>query len=79
MLGNSYESDIVVDGALVLCSLHNGSVEMTKQNSKPVSGAQVCSNSFPILLLAPKIIDVGMILQVMRTIECLSKKKLISF
>lgn len=65
MLGNSFESDIVVDGALLLCSLHNGSVEMTKQNLKAVSGAQVCSNSFPILLLSPKKIDVGMILQVL--------------
>lgn len=64
MLGNSYESDIVIDGALLLCSLHNGSVELTKQNLKSISGAQVCSNSFPILLLAPKKIDVGMILQV---------------
>ncbi|KAG4065560.1 hypothetical protein HA402_013330 [Bradysia odoriphaga] len=64
MLGNSFESDIVIDGALLLCSLHNGSVEMTKQNLKAVSGAQVCSNSFPILLLSPKKIDVGMILQI---------------
>lgn len=64
MLGNSYESDIVIDGALLLCSLHNGSVELTKQNLKSISSAQVCSNSFPILLLAPKKIDVGMILQV---------------
>lgn len=64
MLGNSYESDIVIDAALLLCSLHNGSVELTKQNSKSISGAQVCSNTFPILLLPPKKIDVGMILQV---------------
>lgn len=64
MLGISYESDIVIDGALLLCSLHNGSVELTKQNLKSISGAQVCSNSFPILLLPPKKIDVGMILQV---------------
>lgn len=64
MLGSSYESDIVIDGALLLCSLHNGSVELTKQNLKSISGAQVCSNSFPILLLPPKKIDVGMILQV---------------
>ncbi len=67
MLGNSYESDIVIDGALLLCSLHNGSVELTKQNLKIISGAQVCSNSFPILLLPPKKIDVGMILQVKYT------------
>lgn len=69
MLGNAYESDIVIDGALLLCSLHNGSVELTKQNLKSISGAQVCSNSFPILLLAPKKIDVGMILQVRPTIQ----------
>lgn len=64
MLGNSYDTDIVIDGALLLCSLHNGSVELTKQNLKSISGAQVCSNTFPILLLPPKKIDVGMILQV---------------
>lgn len=64
MLNVSYNSDAVMDGALVLCTLHNGSVEITKQNSKIVSGAQVCSNSFPNLLLPAKKFDVGMILQV---------------
>lgn len=59
-----YSTEVLIDGALVLCSLHNGSVELTMKNSKSLSGAQVCSNSFPILLLAPKIFDVGMILQV---------------
>lgn len=62
-------SNEVIDGALVLCSLHNASVAVTKQNSKPISGAQVCSNSFPTLLLLQKSIDVGMVLQV---IFCIS-------
>lgn len=64
MLGTLSHAAIVVDGALILCALHNGSVESTKLNSKTVSGAQVCSNSFPTLLLPPKTIDIGMILQV---------------
>lgn len=60
-----YSAEVLIDGALVLCSLHNGSVEMTKRNAKTISGAQVCSNSFPILLLTPKIFDIGSILQVL--------------
>lgn len=64
MLGASLHSDVVIDSALVLCTVHNASVEATNKNSKLISGAQVCSNSFPTLLLQPKKFDVGMILQV---------------
>lgn len=56
--------DAMVDSALVLCNLHNRSVALTKKNSKSVSGAQVCSNSFPGLLLPPKKFDMSLILQV---------------
>lgn len=65
MLESTLNSNEIVDGALVLCALHNGSVAKTAKNcQKPISGAQVCSNSFPTLLLPQKCFDVGMILQV---------------
>ena len=70
MLGASLHSDVVIDSALVLCTVHNESVHTTNQNSKIVSGAQVCSNSFPTLLLPPKKIEIGMILQVRKKFFC---------
>lgn len=70
MLEATMHSNEVIDGALVLCSLHNASVAVTKQNNKPISGAQVCSNSFPTLLLQQKSFDVGMVLQVIFAFIC---------
>lgn len=65
MLGCSMYLDSIVDGALALCNLHNESVALTQKNSKTAaSGAQVCSNSFPALLLPVKKFDMSMILQV---------------
>lgn len=64
MLGCAMYLDAMVDSALVLCNLHNRSVALTQKNSKNVSGAQVCSNSFPGLLLPPKKFDMALILQV---------------
>lgn len=69
MLGASVHSEASIDAALVLCTLHNGSVLATQTNgTRTTSGAQVCSNSFPGLMLAPKKFDLNMVLQVSR--EC---------
>uniref|UniRef100_A0AAG5CXJ9 Uncharacterized protein n=1 Tax=Anopheles atroparvus TaxID=41427 RepID=A0AAG5CXJ9_ANOAO len=77
MLAATYTSEIVVDGALLLCTLHNESVILAQKTTQARSQtkAQICSNSFPSLMSAPKKIDVGMILQIItkqRAEECCS-------
>lgn len=61
-------SDASIDAALVLCTLHNGSVlasaqQATEGRRRTLSGAQVCSNSFPGLMLAPRKFDLNTVLQ----------------
>lgn len=60
MLGSGSEAGI--DGALVLCALHNCSIR-AKGSRSTVSRAQVCSNTFPGLMLPPKRFDLNAILQ----------------
>ncbi|XP_052867955.1 uncharacterized protein LOC128273922 [Anopheles cruzii] len=77
MLAATYSSEVVVDGALLLCTLHNESVILAQKTTqaRTQTNAQVCSNSFPSLMSAPKKMDVGMILQIItkqRAEECCS-------
>lgn len=64
MLGASFHSEVVIDGALLLCTLFNENIALLNQNSKAAGGARLCSNTFPGLMAQPKKIDVGIILQI---------------
>ncbi|KFB53386.1 hypothetical protein ZHAS_00021700 [Anopheles sinensis] len=77
MLAATFSSEVVVDGALLLCTLHNESVILAQKTTqaRTQTNAQICSNSFPSLMSAPKKIDIGMILQIItkqRAEECCS-------
>ncbi|KAL9697043.1 hypothetical protein quinque_000484 [Culex quinquefasciatus] len=66
MLGLTYSSEVVIDGAMLLSTLHNEAVALALRTTKARTqdGAQVCSNSFPGLMYLPKKLDIGTILQV---------------
>lgn len=66
MLGLMYSSEVVIDGAMLLSTLHNESVALALKTTqaKSQAGAQICSNSFPALMSTPKKIDIGTVLQV---------------
>ncbi|XP_035900175.1 uncharacterized protein LOC118506736 [Anopheles stephensi] len=77
MLAATYTSEIVVDGALLLCTLHNESVILAQKTTqaRTQTNAQICSNSFPPLMSTPKKVDVGTILQIItkqRAEDCCS-------
>lgn len=63
MFNSPYSNDLVFDSALQLCSLYNDAVTCAMQFHAS-SGAQVCSRFFPPLLITPKKLDIGTILQV---------------
>lgn len=64
MLSSVIHSDtIVVDAALLLCTLYNESVSLYNQNSLPSGIALICSNTYASLMQTPKKIDISMILQ----------------
>jgi hypothetical protein len=65
MLGLCYNTDIIINGALLLTTLHNLNIGLV-QNKQNATGAMVCSNTFPGLLSQPKKIDINVILQVIR-------------
>ncbi|XP_058825246.1 uncharacterized protein LOC131685499 [Topomyia yanbarensis] len=66
MLGLTYSSEAVIDGAMLLSTLHNESVALALKTTKArtQAGAQICSNSFPAVMIAPKKVDIGTILQI---------------
>ncbi|XP_062711971.1 uncharacterized protein LOC134289697 [Aedes albopictus] len=66
MLGLMYSSEVVIDGAMLLSTLHNESVALALKTTqaKSQAGAQICSNSFPALMSTPKKIDIGAVLQI---------------
>ncbi|XP_055644954.1 uncharacterized protein LOC129780574 isoform X2 [Toxorhynchites rutilus septentrionalis] len=66
MLGLTYSSEVVIDGAMLLSTLHNESVALALKTAraKTQAGAQICSNSFPALMSTPRKIDIGTILQI---------------
>lgn len=77
MLAATYTSEVVVDGALLLCTLHNESVILAQKTTqaRTQTNAQICSNSFPPLMSTPKKVDVGTILQIItkqRAEDCCS-------
>uniref|UniRef100_A0A182UHA5 Coiled-coil protein 142 C-terminal domain-containing protein n=1 Tax=Anopheles melas TaxID=34690 RepID=A0A182UHA5_9DIPT len=77
MLAATYTSEVVVDGALLLCTLHNESVILAQNTTqaRTQTNAQICSNSFPPLMSTPKKVDVGTILQIItkqRAEDCCS-------
>ncbi|XP_059621135.1 uncharacterized protein LOC132264825 [Phlebotomus argentipes] len=63
MLGESHHTDVILDGALLLCTLHNDTTEQLAQSAKQNEGAAVCSNTFAGLMSQPRKIDMGAILQ----------------
>lgn len=63
MFNSPYNTEIVFDSALQLCSLYNEAI-MCALQFHASSGAQVCSRFFPPLLITPKKLDISTILQV---------------
>lgn len=65
--GSQLHNEDSIDGALVLCTVHNSSVHATLRNASggqtDRSAALVCSNTFACLMLPPKKFDLHMILQ----------------
>ncbi|XP_053696391.1 uncharacterized protein LOC128743756 [Sabethes cyaneus] len=66
MLGLTYSSEMVIDGSMLLATLHNESVTLALKTAKARTqdGAQICSNTFPAVMIAPKKIDIATILQI---------------
>lgn len=64
MLSSVIHSDtIIVDAALLLCTLYNDSVSLYNKNSLPSGSALICSNTYANLMQTPKKIDISIILQ----------------
>ncbi|XP_055677642.1 uncharacterized protein LOC129786566 isoform X2 [Lutzomyia longipalpis] len=63
MLGSAHQTDVILDGALLLCALHNDTTVQLGQSAPQNEGAAVCSNTFAGLQSQPRRIDVGAILQ----------------
>ncbi|XP_055548511.1 uncharacterized protein LOC129732056 [Wyeomyia smithii] len=66
MLGLTYSSEMVIDGSMLLSTLHNESVTLALKTAKARTqdGAQICSNTFPAVMIAPKKIDIATVLQI---------------
>ncbi|XP_055382407.1 uncharacterized protein LOC129612681 [Condylostylus longicornis] len=67
LLDISTQSDITMEAALNLSTLLNETIETCLQTSNGTSssGSKICSNTFPVLLLLPKKIEIGLILQIL--------------